>query len=612
MARYRFRTDSPCAHVAWVACSAIVWLTWASAQVRDRSPVPAKGTAELLGRVETDGPNPQPMSRVAVRLMGPASFEGLTVTSDDGSFSFGNLPSGRFTVSAAKPAYVESASGTLRSEGLGTTVMVREGERATITVRMARGAVLAGRITDATGEPLSHVSVSTRRRLDFRIVGRWVTTDDQGEYRLYGLPPGEYIIVAEAPPLSAVGRIRHLSVGEVDVLLSALRQRRTPGAKGDGELPRPDTSKQPVAFAPLYFPGVASLQEATSIAVGSGEVRDNLSFAFTPVPTSTVEGRVISPVPIAGTVQVVLQQIGGISSVGNRNVQARADGAFTFTAVAPGAYELIARARADGVPERLSAAPGMSPVPIDADVDYLYGWLPVEARGTDIRGLSVSLGPGGTLEGAVRSDPETVPGRVTDIAIAVSPLTGTSRQPVGGAFSLVRQAPVKADGSFVLRGIAPGKYSLQVKLPSVMTEAGWLPKSAVLSGRDMLDNSVEFTPGLGLAGAAVTISNRYATVSGRLETPSSDFPPDYLIVIFPQASETWRVDSRRVRVVRVGTDGTFGEQRLQPGDYLVGVIAALNPDGVITEHLFRQLQPSAVRVNLLEGESKVVELRVAR
>ena len=75
-----------------------------------------------------------------------------------------------------------------------------------IEVRMPKGAAISGHIVDQFGDPVEAASVSARRTV--RVAGRMDTvtqattlTDDLGEYRLGGLPPGSFVVSARASEL---------------------------------------------------------------------------------------------------------------------------------------------------------------------------------------------------------------------------------------------------------------------------------------------------------------------------------------------------------------------------------------------------------------------------
>ena len=70
-------------------------------------------------------------------------------------------------------------------------------------IPLPRGGVITGRVTDETGEALARVQVytlffppgSTRGQR----MGSGGQTDDLGQFRLYGLAPGDYSVVGGGP-----------------------------------------------------------------------------------------------------------------------------------------------------------------------------------------------------------------------------------------------------------------------------------------------------------------------------------------------------------------------------------------------------------------------------
>jgi len=95
--------------------------------------------------------------------------------------------------------------------------------------------VIAGRIVDEFGEPLTGAQVSVLRYgyvngvRQLRPAGQGNRTDDQGAFRVFGLPPGEYYVAA--------------STGLIDAV------KRDP---------------------PVYYPGTMSFAEAQPITLGAG------------------------------------------------------------------------------------------------------------------------------------------------------------------------------------------------------------------------------------------------------------------------------------------------------------------------------------------------------
>src|SRR4030095_1728197 len=111
-----------------------------------------------------------------------------------------------YTITAEKPAYVKTYYGSKRvGRGPATPIAIAEAQRLTdLRVTLLRGAVIEGTVFDENGVPMSNAQV---RAMQPTLVGRqrklvappgppWATTDDRGVYRLYGLPPGEYTVLA--------------------------------------------------------------------------------------------------------------------------------------------------------------------------------------------------------------------------------------------------------------------------------------------------------------------------------------------------------------------------------------------------------------------------------
>ena len=109
----------------------------------------------------------------------------------------------RVTRSGSARTQVEIA---LAKAGYATVTSRSRLERdATLNVQMPRGAVLSGRVVDASGVPVVAAQVVARREdpaqaRDVNGPAFFVaTTDDLGEFRLGGLPAGRYVMGAAMP-----------------------------------------------------------------------------------------------------------------------------------------------------------------------------------------------------------------------------------------------------------------------------------------------------------------------------------------------------------------------------------------------------------------------------
>src|SRR5262249_25640767 len=115
-------------------------------------------------------------------------------TGGDGSFSFSELARGQYTLTVSKPGFfseVELGSGnpTVRT-------VPAEGEA---LLKLTPAGVLAGQVRDENGDPLEAVLVRTER---WRVAdgrkqleaGQSAVTDDEGNFRVYGIQPGRYLV----------------------------------------------------------------------------------------------------------------------------------------------------------------------------------------------------------------------------------------------------------------------------------------------------------------------------------------------------------------------------------------------------------------------------------
>src|SRR5262245_5266514 len=103
--------------------------------VRDtpQRPTPA-GAASISGVVVLDGATPAvPIRRAIVTLTGTGITTSLQVlTNDEGRFAFPGLVTGRFSLTAEKPAYVKTYYGSTRpGRPPGTPITLGEGQQLT-------------------------------------------------------------------------------------------------------------------------------------------------------------------------------------------------------------------------------------------------------------------------------------------------------------------------------------------------------------------------------------------------------------------------------------------------------------------------------------------------
>jgi len=583
------------------------------------------GTAEVSGTVISTATPSAPLARVLVTMSGDSLKPSRTIVTDElGRFAFSNLPSGTFTIVAARPPYVTTAFGAKRPGRPGTPIGLAAGQRMTgITIPLARGAAITGMIRTTSGEAAPGVGVEVVR-LDTQTTqsGAPVVTDDRGVYRVFGLPPGRYLVKAGASEVAS-SVITQLSDSEMDEILATL-QRRPPGVAAarnpvgaPGALGAPasqsESNRRPATYgyAPVYYPGTPDPEQAVALALAEEEEHAGIDIDLQFVRTAAIEGRVTSASgDLPSGTQITLTRLGPRAGAANTLITpatSRAPdsaGAFRFTGVLPGRYRVVARAI--GMAPVSAAAPQAGAGAPNAPAAYTvtgvsWALADVTVGDDDVSGIALALQPGLRLSGRIALDTraQTQPPDLAMIRLRLVDVTGATFTPVGS---------VRADGTFEIDGILPGIYGMT----PVSAPAGWSLRSVTIEGRDILDFPLEIGATGDVGGAVVTLTDRQTELAGTLQSAANVPAPDYFVVVFSPDRAYWRPASRRVRFTRPGTDGRYTLAALPAGDYLVAALTDLEPADLLDESFIERLISSALPVRLGEGEKKTLDLRLVK
>jgi hypothetical protein len=221
------------------------------------------GTAVIRGRVVASDTG-RPIRRAQVRVMGAELREGRTVDTDaNGAFVIDELRAGRYTLTAVKAGYIQLQYGQQRAFEAGRPVDLRDGQTLDkIDFALPRGSVITGRVLDEFGEPVMDVQVAAMRyqfvRGQRRLapVGRPVPTNDIGEFRLFGLSPGQY----------------YVSATQGSSLLTMI---------STGAMPEPTDNRS--GYAPTYYPGTPRGADAHALTLDVGQTLNDITITLSPV-----------------------------------------------------------------------------------------------------------------------------------------------------------------------------------------------------------------------------------------------------------------------------------------------------------------------------------------
>jgi hypothetical protein len=176
----------------------VLWMAMQQPPPRDPvTPSTAPPTAAIHGRVVDDTGRPVGGALVSVVGVAPGGAR-TAVTGQDGRFVVEELPAGRVLVTAVRAGYARGDFGRSRPHMPSTAIVLQPDRRFQADIVLVRAAVVAGVVTYENGEPVPEVSVAAHLTRPGADGASWqiasATTDRNGAFRVWGLPPGEYSI----------------------------------------------------------------------------------------------------------------------------------------------------------------------------------------------------------------------------------------------------------------------------------------------------------------------------------------------------------------------------------------------------------------------------------
>ena len=524
-----------------------------------------RGTSVLRGQIVA-ADNGAPIRRAQVRVASPEAREARVAATDaQGRFEIKELPAGRYTMTASKGGFVALQYGQRRPSESGTPIELGDGQTLDkISIALPRGSVLGGRITDEFGEPVANASVTAwrysyaggARRMTPAGQNARDTTDDQGQFRLFGLPPGDYYVSAM------------LRSGGPEVT---------------------DPMGEPSGYASTYFPGTTNVAEAARVTLAVAQENTGVSFGLIATRLVRVSGQVLTsdgapatngmvlllPATASGRPGVAMQQGGN----GNRIDQT---GTFRVSNVAPGRYQVQARS---------------------GGREFELARMELAVGTEDVDGLTLVTVPGATVNGTIISDTgEPFDFRSSQLQISARPATPDASGPGGG----MNGARVGDDWSFSLRNLSD---AVTVRTGGVQE---WTLKSVFVSGLDITDTPTEFPPGQTVSGMQIVLTKKISALSGQITDSKGNPVLDATVVVFPGNEKLWTYQSRFIKTARPDQDGRYRVTALPAESYLVVALQGLEDGQAGDPEFLATVKDLAAKLDLGDGEAKAIDVKLAQ
>jgi hypothetical protein len=529
------------------------------------------------------------------------------VTDDEGSVSFAALPAGSYQVSARRPGYLVAWFGSTRPGGRGTTLAIRQGEHRDFSLRLFRGGVVTGQVFDPSGAPAPRQPVSILKRSLERGMSRLTATrgraahygfngpmtDDRGVYRVYELPPGEYLVAVGTSASPGNFSVQQTTPEAVQRALHLLQHPSAPydGPEGTGQ--RPSAT---FGMVPTYHPGTPIPSLARRLQLSAGQELSGIDVVLQYTRTHAIDGTVQILSSEIASQSVLVQLVSLDSPVGARNHASSTaisqEGRFRFSGLPPDSYRVeartIGRAGSDAVPPTLH-----------------WGSTRILLNGQDAQ-LSLTLAPTPSIRGRVMhasaQNPSGLPLRLTLIPQPV----------VNGSWMSARSAAVTA-GRFELADVVPGRYRLILdSTTGNSSERPLMLAKATVDGQDVLDQEFEILPGARTVESVITLSTAETELSGMVDDPSGQTPSRYMVALFSANPSLWFWRSPHVGTMDVSATGAFRFRGFRPGRYYLALLTDVDPDAVYSATFLNTLVPQSISLHLVDGVPTLQNVRVAR
>lgn len=496
------------------------------APVESSSARPNAATYSVSGLV-LNSVTGEPVRRALVQVAGPAldtTTPLALLTDSEGRFNFPDLPESDITLAARKPGFFNDQE--LHPENFQPAIVHIGTNTPSMVLKLLPECTIWGHVVTTTGEPLEDtpVRVFFERVVDGR--KHWelrnqTTADEDGQFRVAGLNPGRYLLVA-GPNLSLAAP----------------------------SIPGVHTVREE-GFGPLLFPGVSELDSATLISAAPGQ-QTQADFSVKPEPVFKIAGTISGAAGMNGNLQFRTRSGESLNWSGNFDPQSGkfdsrvAAGSYILSFRAPDATGLVTAA---DVPVNVSSnVTGITLVPSSAPL------LPVHIE----QRSSTSLGQDSSISNTVQLGEQP---RIPDQVTFIGPQLPCPQVRLLPTEAHLEEEPLQAGlvdnrpSTFAVRNLVAGRYSVEI-----LCNPPWYVQSASSGNTDVLREDLVITAGRRPDALEVVVRDDGTMLRGSLRADSEPVRGNVLLIP-EQASLT------QIKLTMAAPTGEFGFIGIAPGDY---------------------------------------------
>lgn len=532
------------------------------------------GLPGIVDGMVTKDPDGAPVKKALIELIAENQAEGgnyTATTGADGRFHIEGVAAGRYRLFAERTGFLEVDKHHPRTEGRVLTLSAGQ-ELKDVLIRLQAAAVVEGRVTDEEGDPLPEAQVSVLRETYVSGRSRWEQvggerTNDLGEYRIAGLPAGNYFVSVTPPP-----NFRSL----IDAAGNAASEARSSAAGGTGD-------KAATSYMTTYYPGTKDRSQAAAVQLHPGD-EFPVSMSLTPSPSVIVRGSVVNlPRGVSATVTLQSRDFNWTLN----GAEIRKDGSFEIRDVSPGAYTVVATVSDAAVP--------------------MTARQTLQVTGDNVEGLRLAPQAGAWVHGQLRLESNRAIGKLapSQVFLTLVPSDGDDALASSSeSFSTV--VHVSADAGFEWKNVPAGQYYVQLSGDDGVS-SDWFLKSVTVGGRDVTEAG--FTVSGGAAVIQVVASADGAVLDGVVVSSEGEPVANAVVVAVPEAHLRKRTD--RFRKTLSDQTGRFALHGTTPGSYTLLAWESVEGEAYYNPEFLRRFDTQGRVVRVSEGERKSVQVTLA-